>query len=229
MKQNRKYFALAWLCMSLLGSGEIGAAPMAYTNNASFFADLGSASLIATTEDFEGSSAGDLLVDGGSVSGLTFSYDFGGVSLAVTDGDQFGGGGPFDTTSPSNFLGTDDSDLFQDGDDFSILFSASNAIGMFFLTADSMFDNDITLSAGGVLASLVAADVEQTLSDGSQVFFLGIIDDVGTFSSADISTVGLGAFLYNIDDIVTATVPEPGTAILVLFGLVGVCLRRQFL
>ena len=55
----------------------------------------------------------------------------------------------------------------------------------------------------------MAADVQQTLLDGSQVFFLGIVDDTNSFTSASVGTIGGGFFVYNVDDVITAVSVEP--------------------
>jgi hypothetical protein len=217
---------LFWLpvVLGVLFAGSADALPIAYTDSVAFLNALPGP---ATTLDFDSTAAGTTLASGSTLEGITFTYDFGGVELAVTDGNQFGGGGPFDTTSGANFLGTDDADLLQDGDDFSLSFAPVNAIGMFFITADALNDDDITLTAGGATASLMAADVEQTLGDGSEVFFLGLVDSAAAFTSAGVATIGGGFFLYNVDDIVTA-VPEPGTFVLLGAALLGLTvIRRQ--
>ena len=127
----------------------------------------------------------------------------------------------FDTTSPPNYLGTDDAGVFQDGDDFDLSFVPVNAIGMFFITADEMFDDDITLSAAGTSVGLSVADAGSDVGDGGIPYFLGIIDDTNPFTTASITTIGGGFFLYNVDDIVTTSVvPCP-----VPFG----CSARGFL
>jgi hypothetical protein len=209
------------LGLLLLGSGApAGALPVAYTDWAAFSAALPGP---AVTASFDGLAAGTVIPSGGSADGVTFSYDFGGVDLIVTDGDQAGGGGPFDTTSPPNFLGTSDFDLLLDGDDLVLGFVAANAIGLYVITAEvpgvTLFDGDIGLSAGGATAFLDVDEVQQTLSDGSLVFFVGVIDPDATFTSASLDTFGGGgAFLFNVDDVVTA-VPEPGTFALFVLGL----------
>jgi hypothetical protein len=196
------------------------AAITGYTDFAAFQSDLSTAGLSANTLDFDGltggnsTTFGDLIASGDTVGGITFTYDFGGVTMEVRN--------DFDTTSPANYLGTDDGGVFQDGDNFDLSFAPANAVGMFFITADQMFDNDIELAAGGGSIGLSAAE-GTSLSDGGQAFFLGLIDDMNTFSAASITTIGGGFFLYNVDDIVTAAVavPEPASLPLMAFGIIG--------
>lgn len=217
---------LSFLALSLM-SGRGEASIVGYTNYSSFLANLPGA---ANTLDFESQGDGDLIASGDTVGGITFTYDFGGVSLQVRD--------DYDTTSPDNFLGTDDAVDLQDGDEFSLAFSANNAIGMFFITADEMFDDDITLTSGGLIQGLVAGDIEDTLGDGGQVFFIGIIDDMNSFTSADVGYFPDGEtnFLYIVDDIVlsaapSGAVPEPSSLALFVglgltFGLAAAIRRK---
>lgn len=209
----------------LLGMLSAPAAGVVFTKSADFFAALSGYELFV--EDFESTPAGTLVPDGAAVGDLSFAYDFGGVRIGVTDGAKFGGSGPYTTTSGSNFLGTEDADIFLDGDDFQISFPAVNAIGLFFISADTLLDDDIRLSVGGLTASLVAADIELTLPDGSDVYFLGIEDGNRAFTTASVTTLGLGAFFYNVDDVVTAVAPDgdrvvaaPPPALLLVPGLV---------
>jgi len=216
---------LGAICACLITplTGIAHAAIITYTDQVTFLTALpGSAS----TLDFDSVAAGTLIPSGSAVGGITFSYDFGTTSMAVTDGNQFGGGGPFSTTSGSNFLGTDGSDLLLDDDDFSMSFASSNAIGLFLITAEtpgfSIFDNDIQLTVGSTTALLDVSNVQQTLSDGSLVFFLGLIDDSASFTTASLSTPNSsGAFLYNIDDITLAAVPVPAAFWLFGSGMMG--------
>ncbi len=223
----------ACLITSLLTSN-LSAATTTYTDQAAFLAALNGP---ANTLDFDSATAGSLIPSGSTLGGITFSYTFGGSSLAVTDGNQFGGGGPFDTTSGANFLGTDNSDLIIDDDDFSLGFAASNAIGFSVITAEipgtSFFDDDIQLTAGGTTALLDVDALQTTLGDGSLVFFLGIIDDSASFTGASLNTPGSsGSFLYNLDDITTTSVtvvPLPGAVWLFGSGLAGLltCTKRK--
>ena len=207
-----------------LATGAAQAVTTTYTDQSAFFTALSGS---VNTLDFESITSGTTFSSGSTLNGITFNYDFGGGSLAVTDGDQFGGGGPFDTTSGSGFLGTDNSDLLIDDDDFSLDLLATNAIGFSVITAEapniSLFDDDIQLTASGITALLDVDNVQQTLADGSLVFFIGIINDSASFTTASVDTPNSsGAFFYNIDDIVTTSaVPVPAAFWLFGSGLVG--------
>lgn len=124
-----------------------------------------------------------------------------------------------------------DGDVLQDGDDFELNFLPSYAIGMYFITTGDtegeMYDDDITLSAGGGSVGLDAGALVDLGSDW-QAYFLGIVDNAHPLTKAKIATVGGGYFLYNVDDITTSPVPEPGTFLLVGVGLAGLaCTRRR--
>ena len=231
MRMHLEKFGLA---LVLLGSASLSnAAPVAYTSQANFLADLGPAGIsITDTLDFDTDSggnpiaAGTIIQSGVPFDGFTFSYtwpDVAGAPLEMIVTDFY------DTTSGFNSLGTTDGDLFLDGDEFSISFAPSNAFGMLFITADPMLDGDITLTANGVSASLAGLGAIGTVADGSEVFFLGLIDTMNPFTQVDIGNVGGGFFFYNVDDIVIGAVPVPaafwlfGTA---LAGFIGYSRRR---
>jgi hypothetical protein len=178
-----------------------------YTDRIAFDA-VGPVSLI----DFETLASGSIL-SGSTASGVTFTYNFGGVNLTV---DNF-----FDTTSGSKYLGTNDGGLLQDGDNLTFSFSPVSGFGLYIISQDTLMDGDFTLTSGSTTASLSAASIQQTLGDGSSVWFLGLRSNTSdAFSSVVLETHGGGsAFLYNLDDIVTANVivvPEPSNALLLL-------------
>ena len=207
---------LLLISFTFLFTSSSQAALLTFTDQASFLAALPGPS---STLDFDSIAAGTTIGNGDTLDGITFNYNFGGVQMKVSDA--------YETTSSPNFLGTTDADILQDGDDFDLSFGPVNAIGMLFITADTMFDNDITLSAGGTSAGLSVADAGSDLGDGGIPFFLGIIDDTNTFTAASITTIGGGFFLYNVDDITTAVVPLPGALWLFISGLLGLIAVRK--
>ena len=210
---------------------------LTFTDQATFLANLNS----FATEDFEGSAAGTTIPDGGSVGTITFNHTiddgFGGtLDMIVSD--------IFDTTSGDHYLGVDDGidEVFLDGDNFSMSFAPTQAIGLFVIgSPGDVQAGDFTLAVGGSSVSNSAAP-DITLADGGEAFFLGIIEQdlAQPFSSADLSTIGGGFFTYTVDDIITSNdiiiggggqpIPEPNTFALIGAGLVGLfigCKRRR--
>lgn len=209
MRVARIQIILFLVMLSLCCGRTTFATPVSYTDSTNFMNDLPST---ASVLNFDVLTGGDIINDGDTLDGITFAYNFDGVKMMVSNFE--------DTTSPDNFLGTNDGDIFQGGDNFSLSFASSNAIGMYFITTDELEDVDITLAAGGGSVGLDAT-AYSTLSDGSYVFFLGIIDSVNTFTTASVTTSG-PFFLYNVDDIVTSSpIPEPQTFVLFVSGLVA--------
>ena len=136
----------------------------------------------------------------------------------------------FLTTSPLNFLGVDDgfSLEFLFGDELSLDFSVSfQALGLSIIAGPgATMPNNFLLTGGGGSVFNVGTP-EQTLSDGGEVFFLGLISDQA-FNSAQLISFGdqLDTSLgFNVDDITTVTpanpaaVPEPSTVLLFGTGL----------
>ena len=191
-----------WLCSSfVLGSSIISsvhAEPVVYSSASEFTAALSGTPAIL---DFDHLPAGTNIATDSVTGGITFSYDFSGLPMQVTH--------LYATTSAPNFLGTGDGGMLHDGDDFTMSFAPATAIGLFFITADPLLDADITMAAGGVTASLKAADIQDTLPDGSKVYFLGIVDNDSAFVSAAVEALAGGFFLYNVDDIITAPATQP--------------------
>lgn len=193
-----------------------------FTNRSAFDAALIAlpGTVKMTNEGYDTYGPGLTVGDGESLAGLTYTYGTSGndlagsgVSLQVSSG--------FGTTSTANYLGTSDGGLFQSGDGFSLSFRPAKAVGMYFLSNDALFDGDITLSAGTVTASLVVADEQPFGLPDGRVYFLGLIDDAGSFTHAEIGSfcAPCGSFLFNIDDVVTAPVPVPATLPLALTAL----------
>jgi len=181
------------ICATFAGGifTSINAEPVTFSDQAGFFAALPGPS---TTLNFDGLPAGTTIGDESATGGIKFSYDFNGLSMKVTH--------LYATTSAPNFLGTGDAGMLHDGDNFKISFAPASAIGLFFITADPLVDGDITVAAGGATAVLKSRDVQETLPDGSKVYFLGVIDPDGSMVHAEIEALPGGFFLYNVDDIV---------------------------
>jgi hypothetical protein len=214
MTYSRLSAALIAFALLFAGSAS-SAAVVTYTDHDTFVTALPGP---ASTLTFDSLVAGTTIVDGGTVGGITFNYDFGGVQMQVRD---------FQPNSPPNSLGTDVG-IFQEGDDFNLSFGPVNAIGMFFITQTSAFPPDsVMLAAGGGSVGLSPFAPGITPS-GDWVYFLGIIDDVSPFTAASITTPVSGLFFsYTMDDITTAAVPLPaaawlfGSGIVFIFGLLA--------
>lgn len=187
----------AGVCAFLMATfgGVLSAEPVAYVDQVAFTAALPGMSRIL---DFDRIPAGTTIADAATAEGITFSYDFDGLAMKVAH--------LYATTSAPNFLGTGDGGMFHDGDNFMLKFAPGSAVGLFFISADPLIDGDITVIANGVTATLVADQVQETLPDGSRVYFLGVVDAETPFSEARVEALAGGFFLYNVDDIITAPV-----------------------
>ena len=219
--------------------GTAHSAVMTYTDSTAFFAALPSVGS-SLTLDFESQTPGHEVVSGGTLGGITFTYtiDGGALNMIVSSG--------FDTTSPDNYLGTNDphDEIFLAGDAFTMTFGRTvNAIGLFVIATpfDSIGgDFVITVLNGSVTNS---AD-KIIFPDEGEAYFIGLIDTVG-FTSAEFTSPTFETSEFNVDDITIAApciassvaiacsspvtgVPEPGT--MALFGLgvlaMGVARRR---
>ncbi|SMP69085.1 PEP-CTERM protein-sorting domain-containing protein [Neorhodopirellula lusitana] len=216
MVKDRFVIQASTLIITVIFVTTASAELVTFTDRDAFDATGGTSSVI----DFE-TTALDVVSSGDTISGVTFAYDFGGVSLAVDD--------QFDTTSGLRYLATDDGGVLQDGDDLNFSFLPAAGFGLFVVSADPLLDGDVTLTSGLVTAALEASSVQQTLADGSSVWFMGLrSDDAETITSVVLETHGGGgSFLYNVDDVVVVSavaVPEPSS--IMLLGLVTFALVR---
>jgi len=212
-----------------------------YTDSALFQAKMTQLSLIQSTQDFEGVPAGTTISDPGSLDWITFSNMnspvYGPFELEVQN--------VYGTTSDYNYLGVSYPNpldvLFIGGDEFDMAFGSSHAIGLFIITGEdpvgdpgppeiepTIYDADVQLVVGTETAYLDVDNVQDTLLEGGLVYFLGVIDDTNTFSTAGLryAEEAIDATTFNIDDITRGSpIPEPsavvGLSSLAFCGLVA--------
>ena len=207
--------SLAILSILVLGTSSAYAATTTYTSQADFLNDL---TQPAITVDFESFSSGDIIPNGASAGGATVTYDLGGAQLMV---DDF-----YDTTSPNNYLGTDDP--FSDyslygGDSVTVTFdSAMYAFGLYVISGDTIYDDDFTITTNSGQSASSSSVFDVALLDG-EAYYLGLIEDDYTqgFTSVTFSSYPED-YVFNIDDITVSAVPEPSTYLLFSLGLLGV-------
>jgi hypothetical protein len=206
---------LSWVVL-ILGGLVFAALPASasittYTDSTSFQTAITGFS--SSTVNFDALSVGPIS-EGTTLGGITFTSSLGG-------GDGLAIQSLFDTTSPSNYLGsTDLSGAFFPGDSITMTFNPVNALGMFIITDAAPNANDFSLSTSSGIAQN-SATVLQVLPDFGQVIFLGLTS-TSNFSSATLTLDSGAGELWNVDDITTAAplppTPEPGTFVLMGSG-----------
>ena len=176
-----------------------------YTDAAAYASAITSNGYTSTVLDFESVSAGSTFVSGSTIGHIDFD-GFVAPNLLVTD--------DFATTSGANYLGMSDpgfANQFIGGFDFDMQFSDSHAIGMFVISSEipnfSIFDNDIVIDVPGVGTAPIDIDDLQGTVGGDNVFFIGLIDTMSTFTTARVryDPTAISAIVFNIDDISTAS------------------------
>lgn len=192
------------------------AATTFYDSQANYLNALGGTAI--TTYDFDTLAAGTLIANGDTLNDATFSYSLGpsgNLSILVDNS--------FVTTSPNNYLGTDDgSGAFVSGDRFTITFDQTmRAVGLYVISADQIFAGDFTITTNSGQSVSNATTPDIALIDGD-AFFIGLIEDDFSlgFNSITLSSQDYG-FLFNVDDITVSQVPLPTAVWFFVSGLLG--------
>lgn len=205
------FFQSACLGLTLYAAANFAIAAV-FTDSISFNAALSQESRI---ESFDNILSGTVIPDGDSLGDIRYESNTG-FDLVVTD--------HFNTTSPLNYLGSDDgfSNEFVSGDEISFSFNKIiRAFGLFIIgSPGDVLQSDLQL-VGGSLSVFNSSTPEKILDDGGDVFFLGLINSDG-FSNVRLNSFGDQQdpfFAFNIDDITTVNVSEPTSAALLGLGL----------
>ncbi|MBT8442289.1 MAG: hypothetical protein KJO76_07880, partial [Gammaproteobacteria bacterium] len=132
MTIDRPLASGACAVLSTLLCGTLNAEPAVYADQQAFAAALPSAPHVL---DFDHMAPGTTIEDTATAGGITFSYDFEGLSMRVAH--------LYATTSSPNFLGTADGGKFHDGHNITQKFAPGSAILLYFISADTLEDRDI--------------------------------------------------------------------------------------
>ncbi|MDH5515546.1 MAG: VPLPA-CTERM sorting domain-containing protein [Gammaproteobacteria bacterium] len=187
-----------------------------YDTQSGYLGALGGSS--STTYNFDELDAGTLIASGDTLNGATFSYSLSGPDNPSILVDNY-----FNTTSPSNYLGTNDSSgAFVGGDSFTVTFDHTmRAIGLYVISADLILASDFTITTNNGQSVSNTASVDVSLADG-EAYFIGLIEDDYSlgFNSITLSSLDAG-YIFNVDNITVSQVPLPGAVWLLISGILG--------
>jgi PEP-CTERM motif len=202
--------------LSLAAAGTANATP--YTSSTAFL----SATTGTTIEDYSTTTAGQLVADGSTLNGLTYSFSTGaGLGGVITDMYNSFTGLSLAAKQVSGPLNS--SDFFFGGNSVTITFpSPVTAVGIFANVNPN--SGTYTLSAAPGTATTGSATY-----DTNSFVFVGFTD-VTPFLSATFTSNDASLGSYNIPEIIYGTalpVPEPASLMIFATGLVGLALVRR--
>lgn len=236
-RSTSKYFG-AFFAVMLAASvltNSVLATTTTYTDPAAFASAV---SLLGTADgavvDFESFSGGDLILSGDTVNGVTFlpTLEPGlGLELAIR---SIGGSSGANTLGSSDDNGVNVGQLAL-GETIDFTFDQpTSAFGLFIIVSSNfdLFEGDVTINFGG--DSVMNAIGLPPMVNGQRAAFLGIVDDMGSSTMANLTfgTAGdIGGLFFEVDDIQFTTpsteVPEPTSLwLLTTAGLLGLCTSR---
>ena len=188
-----------------------------YHNKADFLQDLLNLGIPHHQAlNFENQTVGHLIMNGDTVSGITFNYSIFNNNIQV--GNSFG------TTSPDNSIGLNNIEqALIYGDSLTIKFNQTiQAIGLYIIAEPgTVFANDFELST--TTGSAFNSNTPDAILSDGEAFFIGLIvsePEMG-FSAAQLTGTQNPAdvnYVFNLDDITTTLkyVPLPAIFLLLL-------------
>ena len=168
---------------------------LVFSDKAQF--DNAIAGLTQEVEDFDMVPSGTEFITGGSIGGITFTYSIPENLMVVDD---------WEAASGDNYLGVAGDRTFLSGDTLEISFNRPvHAFGLYVMgSPGDIHADDIELA--GVDTFVQNSDTpESTLLDGSEVFFIGFVDDSFTpHTSVSLISNDMVEYEFQLDDMVTA-------------------------
>jgi len=193
---------------AVAGAAVANAAVATFTSRAAFDAATANFEGVEIL-DFDGVPDETLIPSGSSLDGVTFTYTIEDYELLVIDS--------FETTSGLHSLGLTFGDVLLSGDAFTMTFDRTiHAVGLFAL-ASLLNAGEVELQIPGKGSVGNASEADLSLAGGGGAWFLGIVETDPAAPGLDAVDVVSSAppgddFEWNVDDVVSAAAPEPGSA-----------------
>lgn len=172
---------------------------LVFTNSSDFQAAVSDYGYCSQKIDFESSLPATEYPYGSTIKDLRFLYDLP-LDLIVDD--------TFDAASGNNYLGVSGDNAFLSGDMLDLHFIQTiYAIGLHFLCSPGdVRYGDFELQVAN-MKGINSSNPDMLLSDGTEAFFIGIVDtDINSgFSIATLSNLIQAEYEFHIDDIIYGT------------------------